>query len=179
MRRAGPAGAVLVASVAAAWALAVGAPGPGAVEAAAEALSVPAGEPEMQRIVRIAGSPNASRRRRARSRAGGPGVRGREAVAGLAAQLSGIAGLRAVALTDIEVAFDETKPPLLPRSARHDRRGGSGVAVRRRPGHDRAQARRWRLADCPRGPRTDPHPLSFARSTALRWPLTLSAPGAA
>jgi hypothetical protein len=78
------------------------------VDAAAAALTAPAGEPDMQRLVRVAGL----RKLLAEdvvieTEPGGPAIHGREAVAGLAAQLSGIGGVQAVALSDVEIAFDD------------------------------------------------------------------------
>jgi hypothetical protein len=80
------------------------------VEAAAAALTSPPGEPDMPRLVRLAGLA----RRLApdvvvEPEPGGPQVRGRETVAGLAAQLSGMGGIRQVAVRDIVVVIDDTR----------------------------------------------------------------------
>ena len=80
------------------------------IDAAAAALTPPQGEPDMQRIVRIAGlakllAPDVV----VTPELGGPEVRGRETVAGLAAQLSGTAGIRKVSVREAKITFDDTK----------------------------------------------------------------------
>jgi hypothetical protein len=79
------------------------------VESAAEALSPPAGEADLNRLTRLAGfakllAPDVL----VEAEPGGASIRGREAVAGLAAQLSAAAGAQRIELSDIEVALDET-----------------------------------------------------------------------
>jgi len=80
------------------------------VEAAAEALSPPAGEADLNRLTRLASfakllAPDVL----VEAEPGGRSIRGREAVAGLAAQLSAAAGAQRVELSGIEVALDETR----------------------------------------------------------------------
>ena len=80
------------------------------VDAAAAALTAPPGEPDMQRLLRVAGlgkrlAPDVV----VEAEAGGPAIRGREAVAGLAAQLSGIGGIQAVSLSDVRITFDQAR----------------------------------------------------------------------
>jgi len=80
------------------------------VDAASTALTPPPGEAELQRIVRIAGlakllAPDIV----VAPDLGGPEIQGRETVAGLAAQLSGAAGIRTVMVRDATVTFDDTK----------------------------------------------------------------------
>lgn len=78
------------------------------VEAAADAVSSRPGEADVERLARLA--------RLARllahdvvveADAGGPAVSGREAVAGLASQLSAVAGPQTVTLSDIDVTFND------------------------------------------------------------------------
>jgi hypothetical protein len=80
------------------------------VEAAAEALSPPPGEPDIQRLTRLAGLAKLlARDVVVEADAGGVAVRGREAVAGVAAQVSAAAGPQRIALTDFDVTLDDTK----------------------------------------------------------------------
>ena len=80
------------------------------VDAAAAALTVPPGEPDVQRLVRLAGfSKRLALDVVVEAEPGGPAIRGREAVAGLAAQLSGLGGIQTLSLSDVTVAFDDSK----------------------------------------------------------------------
>jgi hypothetical protein len=80
------------------------------VEAAAADLTAPPGEPDVQRLVRLAGlSKRLAPDVVVEAEPGGPAIRGREAVAGLATQLSGLGGIQAVTLTDVGVTFDDLK----------------------------------------------------------------------
>ena len=80
------------------------------VEAAAEAVSSRAGEADIERIARLAGLTRLlAVDVLVEAAEGGPAVRGREAVAGLASQLSAAAGPQALTLSDIEIAFNDVK----------------------------------------------------------------------
>ena len=80
------------------------------IDAATAALTPPPGEADVQRIVRIGGlakllAPDVA----VAPELGGPEVRGRETVAGLAAQLSATTGIRKVSVRDATITFDDTK----------------------------------------------------------------------
>ena len=80
------------------------------VQEAAEAMSSRPGEAEIERMARLAGlAKRLARDVVVEAEAGGPAVRGREAVAGLASRLSAVAGVQAVTLSDIEVSFNDVR----------------------------------------------------------------------
>ena len=80
------------------------------VESAAEAVSSRAGEADVERLARLAGlSRMLAMDVLVEAEAGGPAIRGHQAVTALAAQLSAAGGPRTVTLSDIEVAFNDVK----------------------------------------------------------------------
>lgn len=88
------------------------------VQAAAEALSPVAGEADLNRLTRLAGFAKLlATDVLVESEAGGPAIRGREAVAGLAAQLS--AGARRVEISDVEVTFDDAQTRAMVTAVAH------------------------------------------------------------
>ena len=78
------------------------------VTAAAEALSARPGEGDVNRLARLAGfARGLARDVVVEAEPGGPAIRGREAVAALASQLSAV-GAPHIELTDLEVTLDAT-----------------------------------------------------------------------
>jgi hypothetical protein len=82
----------------------------GRVDAAAAAVSSRAGEGDLDRLARLAGlgkllTPDVV----VEAEPGGPAIRGRDAVVGLASQLAAAGGPQTIELTDVEVTFDDAK----------------------------------------------------------------------
>jgi len=78
------------------------------VTAAAEAVSARPGEGDIERLARLAGLAKVlDRDIVVEGEPGGPAIRGREAVAALASQLSAAGGPHRIALSDLQVTLDE------------------------------------------------------------------------
>ena len=103
----------------------------GRVQAAAEALSPAAGEADLNRLTRLAGFAKLlATDVVVEAQAGGPAIHGREAVAGLAAQLSATAGAQRIEISDIEVTFDDGRTRAMVTAVAHVRSSSPGTAAR-------------------------------------------------
>lgn len=103
----------------------------GRVQAAAQALSPGAGEADLNRLTRLAGfAKMLATDVLVEAEAGGPALRGREAVAGLAAQLSAAAGARRIEISDIEVTFDDRQARAMVTAVAHVASSSPGAAER-------------------------------------------------
>jgi hypothetical protein len=101
----------------------------GRVQAAADALSPVAGEADLNRLTRLAGFAKLlASDVLVEAEAGGPAIRGREAVAGLAAQLSAASGAQRIEISDVEVTFDDGKTRAMVTAVAHVTSSSPGAA---------------------------------------------------